>query len=61
MHTSLCLNDNVLFSNFLYAAALILSMGTNVVDYMTVVCGSCREDSVTLFLSFPYVSAEDLV
>ena len=51
MHMSLHAVGMFYIKNFLRVAAMILSMGTNVVNNKNVVSGTCREDSVTLHLS----------
>ena len=51
MHMSLHAVGMFYIKNLLRVAAMILSMGTNVVNNKNVVSGTCREDSVTSRLS----------
>ena len=51
MHMSLHAVGMFYIKNLLRVAAMILSMGTNVVNNKKVVSGACREDSVTSHLS----------
>ena len=53
------IDNEVVFSNLIRAAATILSVGMNGV-YKKVACGNCREDSVPSYLSSMRVP-QDLV